>query len=87
MQRAMTGADATAEVAGEPALDDEHDAAVWLPAEAAASRLAWPEQARLLRLAAALAETERPAEWAVALPSRGGPPGNPRGGQETPDPG
>lgn len=76
-----------AEVAGEPALDDEHDAAAWLPAEAAASRLAWPEQARLLRLAATLAETERPAEWAVALPGEGGPPGNPRGGQETPDPG
>ena len=55
-----------AEVEGEPALDDEHDAAVWLPAEDAADRLAWPEQARLLRLAASLADADRPAEWTVA---------------------
>lgn len=32
----------------------EHDAADWLPADAAAARLVWPEQARLLRLAADL---------------------------------
>lgn len=56
-----------AEVEGEPTLDDEHDAAAWLPAEAAASRLAWPEQARLLRLAATLADAGRPAEWDVSL--------------------
>jgi dATP pyrophosphohydrolase len=35
----------------DPTLDDEHDAFVWLPAEEAAERLAWPEQNRLLRLA------------------------------------
>ncbi|MDX1418546.1 MAG: NUDIX domain-containing protein [Rubricoccaceae bacterium] len=43
-----------AELDGEPVLDAEHDAFVWLPAEAAAARLAWPEQQRLLRLADAL---------------------------------
>ena len=54
-----------AEVEGEAVLDDEHDALAWLPAEAAAARLAWPEQARLLRLAASLAGGPRPPEWAV----------------------
>ncbi|MEL6615151.1 MAG: NUDIX domain-containing protein [Bacteroidota bacterium] len=43
-----------AEVRGEPVLDDEHIEALWLPPEAAAERLAWPEQRRLLRLAATL---------------------------------
>ncbi len=56
-----------AEVEGEPTLDDEHDASAWLPAAAAADRLAWPEQARLLRLAAALAEEGRPPNWTVPL--------------------
>ena len=36
---------------GDPSLDDEHDAFVWLPAREAAQRLQWPEQERLLRLA------------------------------------
>ena len=39
-----------AELLGDPTLDAEHDAFAWLPAEAAAGRLAWPEQQRLLRL-------------------------------------
>ena len=56
-----------AEVTGAPALDAEHDAWAWLPAPAAADRLAWPEQARLLRLAAALAGGPRPAAWTVPL--------------------
>ena len=56
-----------AEVEGDPALDAEHDAWAWLPPDRAAARLAWPEQARLLRLAASLAEAERPAAWAVPL--------------------
>lgn len=56
-----------AEVEGDPVLDDEHDAFAWLPADAAAARLAWPEQARLLRLAASLAEVARPDAWAVAV--------------------
>ncbi len=56
-----------AEVEGEPRLDDEHDAYVWLPAQPAAARLAWPEQARLLRLAAVLAEADRPEAWAVPV--------------------
>lgn len=36
---------------GDPVLDDEHDAFAWLPAQEATSRLSWPEQKRLLRLA------------------------------------
>ena len=35
----------------DPVLDDEHDDFVWLPAQEAARRLAWPEQQRLLRVA------------------------------------
>ena len=56
-----------AEVEGDPVLDDEHDTFAWLPAEAAAARLAWPEQARLLRLAASLAGADRPDAWALPL--------------------
>jgi len=40
-----------ASLPGDPTLDDEHDAFVWLPAREAADRLTWPEQRRLLRLA------------------------------------
>ena len=47
-----------AQVAGDPQLDDEHDAFAWLSAEEAMSRLAWPEQRRLLRLAADLASSD-----------------------------
>ena len=54
-----------AHVEGDPRLNDEHDAWAWLPAEDAADRLAWPEQARLLRLAARLEGTARPAAWTV----------------------
>jgi dATP pyrophosphohydrolase len=43
-----------AELSGDPVLDDEHDAFAWLPAGVAARRLRWPEQRRLLRLAARL---------------------------------
>ncbi|MDX1531504.1 MAG: NUDIX domain-containing protein [Rhodothermales bacterium] len=43
-----------AELAADPTLDREHDAFEWLAPEAAAARLAWPEQRRLLRLAADL---------------------------------
>lgn len=57
-----------AHVAGDPALDDEHDGWAWLPADEAASRLAWPEQARLLRLAARLADWgDRPEAWDVPV--------------------
>lgn len=34
----------------DPRLDDEHDAFAWLSPEAAAARLDWPEQARMIRL-------------------------------------
>ena len=46
-----------AEASGEVVLDGEHDGYAWLPPEAAAERLAWPEQQRLLRLAARLLAT------------------------------
>ena len=62
-----------ARVEGDPVLDPsgasgqaaEHDAWAWLPADDAADRLAWPEQSRLLRLAARLEATARPAAWTV----------------------
>lgn len=56
-----------ARVAGEARLDDEHDACDWLVVDNAASRLAWPEQARLLTLADRLvrAGIVRP-EWQMA---------------------
>ncbi len=57
------------EVEGDPVLDAEHDAWEWLPADAAADRLAWPEQSRLLRLAASLVNAARPYEWLIP-PSR-----------------
>ena len=57
-----------AEVSGDPQLDGEHDAFAWLPAEAAAARLAWPEQQRLLRLADALLDADAvPPELAIPL--------------------
>lgn len=39
------------ELAGDPTLDDEHDAFAWLTAQEAVKRLEWPEQQRLLQLA------------------------------------
>ena len=45
-----------AEMAADPVLDREHDAFRWLPPPAAAACLAWPEQQRLLLLAADLLE-------------------------------
>lgn len=56
-----------AEVDGDPRLDAEHDAWAWLPPDAAAGRLAWPEQTRLLRLAAQFASSERPDAWGVTV--------------------
>jgi len=50
-----------ADIPEDPALCREHDAFAWLPATEAASRLAWPEQRRLLLLAdATLAAGVRP---------------------------
>lgn len=43
-----------AEIDGDVFLDREHDDFAWLDAEAAAVRLGWPEQQRLLRLVADL---------------------------------
>ncbi|NNF57702.1 MAG: NUDIX pyrophosphatase [Rhodothermaceae bacterium] len=47
-----------AELGADPVLDGEHDAFAWLPAEQAAARLMWPEQARLVRLVADLIRTD-----------------------------
>lgn len=41
-----------AALSDDPVLDDEHDAFAWLTVREATDRLAWPEQQRLLRLAA-----------------------------------
>ncbi|MFQ5568609.1 MAG: NUDIX domain-containing protein [Rhodothermales bacterium] len=43
-----------AELAADPVLNHEHDAFAWLPEDEAVTRLAWPEQQRLLRLAGRL---------------------------------
>jgi dihydroneopterin triphosphate diphosphatase len=58
-----------AEIEGDPVLDAEHDAFVWLRVAEAAVRLAWPEQRRLIRLADELLVTGSPPnEW--LLPRR-----------------
>jgi dATP pyrophosphohydrolase len=54
-----------AELIGDPVLNDEHDAFVWLDEEEAASRLPWPEQQRLLRLTAQLLRQGLPPEILV----------------------
>ena len=43
-----------AELQADPVLDDEHDAFEWVAPAVAVSRLQWPEQQRLLQLAAHL---------------------------------
>ena len=58
-----------AELDADPLLDVEHDAFAWLPAEQAAARLTWPEQARLVRLVADLLRTDAIApELEIPLP-------------------
>ena len=54
-----------ARLSADPTLDREHDAFLWLSAEAAAARLAWPEQRRLLRLADRLLREGLPPELLV----------------------
>lgn len=54
-----------AELDADPTLDREHDAFAWLPAAQAAPRLAWPEQQRLLLLAADVLATGVPPELIV----------------------
>jgi 8-oxo-dGTP pyrophosphatase MutT (NUDIX family) len=56
-----------AELDADPVLDAEHDAFAWLAPAAAAARLAWPEQRRLLHLAARLlADGVPPSLWVNA---------------------
>ena len=57
-----------AELATDPVLNHEHDAFAWLDAEAAATRLAWPEQQRLLRLVADLLTRPLLPTWQIPLP-------------------
>ncbi len=57
-----------AEASGEVILDGEHDAYTWLAPEDAAERLAWPEQQRLLRLAAGIAASGEIAPELVVPP-------------------
>ncbi len=52
-----------AELSADPVLDDEHDAWAWLDAAAAAARLVWPEQQRLLRLVDALLRQGLSPDW------------------------
>jgi dihydroneopterin triphosphate diphosphatase len=54
-----------AELGADPSLDAEHDDFAWLAPEEAAARLAWPEQQRLLYLAARLLTTGVPAELVI----------------------
>lgn len=56
-----------AELDADPVLDDEHDAFCWLPAGEAVERLAWPEQRRLLRLAAEMLDRGVPPELEIPL--------------------
>ncbi len=55
-----------AELAAEPVLDAEHDAFAWVPLAEAVARLAWPEQRRLLALAAETLAQGIPGPWHVA---------------------
>ena len=48
-------------------LDHEHDAFDWFDPEAAAARLAWPEQSRLVRLVAELLTRSIPPEMIIPL--------------------
>lgn len=54
-----------AELTTDPTLDAEHDAFVWLPAEDAAARLAWPEKRRLLLLADHMLREGIPSELMI----------------------
>lgn len=57
-----------AEVDADPVLDPEHDAWAWLGLDEAVARLAWPEQARLLRLVAGLLDRGIPPECEIPIP-------------------
>jgi dihydroneopterin triphosphate diphosphatase len=56
-----------AQLDSDPVPDDEHDAFRWLAPAEAASLLMWPEQRRLLMLAAELIATGIPPELVVEL--------------------
>jgi len=51
----------------DPVLNHEHDAFAWLSPEAAAQRLRWPEQRRLLRLTADLLREGILPEWRITM--------------------
>lgn len=54
-----------AEVDKDPVLNHEHNAFQWLPAEEAAAHLTWPEQRRLLLLAAQMLSEGVPAQLVI----------------------
>ena len=56
-----------AELDAAPTLDREHDAFVWLPADAAAEHLRWPEQRRLLHLIETLLPDDVPPELTLPV--------------------
>lgn len=56
-----------AALSGDPLLDAEHDSFIWLPPDDAVERLQWPEQQRLLQLAARLLRTDIPPSLIVDL--------------------
>lgn len=56
-----------AQISGPIQLDREHDDYAWLSPEEAETRLAWPEQRRLLRLISEELEGGIPVSWRVLL--------------------
>lgn len=54
-----------AELNADPVLDREHDAFGWLSVDEATQRLVWPEQQRLVRLAARLLRDGVPQELTI----------------------
>ena len=56
-----------AQLDADPTLCNEHDTFAWLPVDEAAARLAWPEQQRLLHIAARLLREGIPPELTINL--------------------
>lgn len=56
-----------AEVSGDPTTNHEHDGYRWLPVDKAVDRLQWPEQRRLLQLAARMVDEGIPPELVIRI--------------------
>jgi dihydroneopterin triphosphate diphosphatase len=59
------------EARGDLVLNDEHDAAEWLTADAATDRLDYPEQRKLIRLIKETLEHGIPMAWQIPVPEPG----------------